>query len=1541
MKRNYNLATTGPDKCRPLVSYSRSLGRLAKSMGITVASLFILSSAQTFAQEVCIPAPDYVDGNGIVNVSIGSINNTTGLETPNYGDFTSQTVNLGRGVSYPLSVTLDTQSAYNVKVWVDWNSNNTFETTEQVLAEVTDDGTNVSGNIAVPATAALGNHRMRIGTNPTYVGPVLPCYTGFELAAYEDYTVNVVTTPTCFIPGIPVAVNTSPGVVNISWAAPSQGTPAGYEYAITTTATAAPQNSVAVTTTSATGVTVPINTAGYIYVRTNCGSGNYSEWVAGRFYNGVCIPSSTIVSGTGITNVTIGTINNETLAEDGNYGNYSNLSVNVGQGVTKPFSITLSTGSAYDARIWIDWNNDLDFEDEGELVYEGTSFARAVDILRGTFTVPLTASLGAHTIRVGIGLTFGDELSPCSIGYLAAFEDYTLNITTSPSCFTPLNPTGTSVAAGVANISWTAPSLGGAPAGYEYAVTTSATPPLTAGTAVTNTTVTGVAVTTNADNYIHVRTHCGGNDYSDWMTAFYYNGYCTPEPGYVDGEGITNFTLGTINNTSTSTLINYENYTDQVASVGQGVNKQFSISFLTYGNAYNTKIWVDWNNDLDFNDAGEEVYFGTSAATESAVIRGYLNVPLTAALGNHRLRIGALPANREGPTPCSDNYYGAFEDYTINVTTPPGCYAPNNLEASSQGSGLASISWTAPALGGTPAGYEYAVTTTSEAPVSNILTTATTSVTGLAVTPNATNYLYLRTNCGGGSFSEWLVLPLYNGYCIPAPQTVDSNGITNFTIGSINNTTEDQEVYSDFSAQVVNIGQSVTQQFSLGLFTNNPYYIKMWADFNDDLVFEDSELVYEGVSAEGVTAVIRSTITIPATAPLGNHRLRIAGSPDSDAVTPCDILYFGVYEDYTINVTPPPTCYTPLSPTAIAVVPGNANLSWTAPSFGTTPAGYEYVVTTAPTFNGSGTLVTTTTVTNYELPEADTYYYLHVRTNCGNNDFSEWVSSDRFRYLRGDICSTALDLGTITSPYTASTENAVDDYRPLCTNGFAPDIFYSIVVPNGYTITIGVTDNNYDYIGAAFYGNCTTPTDLGCITNGSEDQNLVWENMTGASKTVYWVQDGSNLASGEFTLEWSLEPPADCDRPRALDVNVTSLTTTNASWTVPNTGAPVGYEYAVTTSAEAPVSGIAYTTATAVTGIAVTPNVDSYLHVRSVCSGENNESIWVTLPFFSGYCVPQNTTSTDYYITGITSTGASVNLSNTGTGYSGYADYTATQSLSTYAGGSFVLKATAPVASDEYLYNVWIDWNNNYDFTDVNERVVATGYLTSPATLPSITVPLGTPEGSYRMRVRNAKSGSLISPCGEQGYGETEDYTINVIATPTCFPPYSPTINPTDTGYANLNWSPPVLGGAPAGYEYVFSTNAAAPTDDSVVTATNSFFVGDAEYDPEQSVYLFVRSVCGQGDYSSWASYEILGSGTPQLNANNVIIYKDGNSINITTGTTLMTGVSIYDTRGRLLLNQANINSTTTAITKLQLQQQVIIVEITTAKGKVSKRIVF
>lgn len=147
--------------------------------------------------------------------------------------------------------------------------------------------------------------------------------------------------------------------------------------------------------------------------------------------------------------------------------------------------------------------------------------------------------------------------------------------------------------------------------------------------------------------------------------------YCTPAPSSVDGIGITNVTMGDINNTTGAEAGNYGDFTAQSTTAERLSTVNFAITYAT-GYTYGTKIWIDFNDDADFNDAGEQVYYGLSTNANPTTLSGSFVIPLTAPLGAHRMRIGGSDTDG-GVDPCYASTYAAFEDYTINITPAPTC----------------------------------------------------------------------------------------------------------------------------------------------------------------------------------------------------------------------------------------------------------------------------------------------------------------------------------------------------------------------------------------------------------------------------------------------------------------------------------------------------------------------------------------------------------------------------------------------------------------------------------------------------------------------------------------------------------------------------------------------------------------------------------------------------------------------------------------------------------------------------------------------------
>jgi hypothetical protein len=85
---------------------------------------------------------------------------------------------------------------------------------------------------------------------------------------------------------------------------------------------------------------------------------------------------------------------------------------------------------------------------------------------------------------------------------------------------------------------------------------------------------------------------------------------------------------------------------------------------VTNGNAYvndQCGVWVDWNQDGDFSDAGETVAMGGGAS----VFSGMVVPPVGAVLGDTRMRIRIMYIATLSP--CGTVPWGEVEDYTITV----------------------------------------------------------------------------------------------------------------------------------------------------------------------------------------------------------------------------------------------------------------------------------------------------------------------------------------------------------------------------------------------------------------------------------------------------------------------------------------------------------------------------------------------------------------------------------------------------------------------------------------------------------------------------------------------------------------------------------------------------------------------------------------------------------------------------------------------------------------------------------------------------------
>ncbi|MCR5863665.1 hypothetical protein LRS05_16900 [Flavobacterium sp. J372] len=90
--------------------------------------------------------------------------------------------------------------------------------------------------------------------------------------------------------------------------------------------------------------------------------------------------------------------------------------------------------------------------------------------------------------------------------------------------------------------------------------------------------------------------------------------------------------------------------------------------------------------------------------------------------------------------------------------------------------------------------------------------------------------------------------------------------------------------------------------------------------------------------------------------------------------------------------------------------------------------------------------------------------------------------------------------------------------------------------------------------------------------------------------------------------------------------------------------------------------------------------------------------------------------------------------------------------------------------------------------------------------------------------------------------------------------------------------------------------------------------------------------------YTTNAALAVLN---PSPENNQIIVFKDGNSLNIDTGNLAINDVKVYDLNGRLLLQSSNIGGSRTAIDGIIADRQVLLVQIGTVSGTINKKIVF
>ena len=256
-----------------------------------------------------------------------------------------------------------------------------------------------------------------------------------------------------------------------------------------------------------------------------------------------------------------------------------------------------------------------------------------------------------------------------------------------------------------------------------------------------------------------------------------------------------------------------------------------------------------------------------------------------------------------------------------------------------------------------------------------------------------------------------------------------------------------------------------------------------------------------------------------------------------------------------------------------------------------------------------------------------------------------------------------------------------------------------------------------------------------------------------------YVNNSRKGVVGKFAIQTG--PPdaeAPSDPTNLVASNVTSGGAT-LNWTASTDNVGVSlYNVSIDGSLVGTSSGTSFT----VTGLSP---LTSYIASVNAQDAAGNTSGVTTNSFTTlegggvTYCTSESTNISDEFIGRV-----QLNTIDNASGGQFYTDFTSISTTLT-EGDSYTVTVTPTWTGTIYPegYAVWIDYNNDGDFSDLNELVWSKSASTNTPNSGSFTVPSGTSENSTRMRV-SMKYNGTPSACETFTYGEVEDYTVNVNA---------------------------------------------------------------------------------------------------------------------------------------------------------------------------------
>ena len=752
-------------------------------------------------------------------------------------------------------------------------------------------------------------------------------------------------TPSCVEPLGLVSASVTWNGASVSWDAPATPPALGYEYFVSTTNTTPTAAGTATTNPYALLTGLLSNTPYYIFVRSVCGSSDFSPWSASISFTTACAPVTSFNENfDGVTTPALPScwgkiLSGATLSTFASVGT-STTNASAPNGV----SLYNSSSTATDNIMLVSPTLSNLSAGTHRLKFKARNSSATQDLEIGVLTNPADATTFTLVQAVDITTTFENYVvnfagftGPGAVIALRRLSTSTYTYVylddivweAIPTCVEPTALVYANITSSGVDVSWTAPTT--APAsGYEYVISTSATAPTTAGTAVTNTYVSVSGLTPQTTYYVYVRSVCSTTDASPWVGPVSILTACLPVtalPWIENFDAVTtpafppcwseeNGDYTTSSDTFYNTAYSGTNYLRDAWSATNEF--MWTPGFqLTAGTSYDFSSWVqgDGGNGwvVDYFVNSSQVSTGATQlgaaynvpGTGTLAIQQYAKITRTFVPTTSGVYYFAFRVNQPNFAP----YYVAFDNVELKVTPNiiPSCATGlTSVPNATCGNFANQLSWSATQ---DATGYYVTIGTTSGG--TDIANAVSVSATNYSFLGNVnTQYFWKVVPFSGAGAATGCTVQSFttvaNGcYCPSVPTSNDGSGITNATVGTSPFVIADV-MYVNNTATAIAVEPGTNTNVQLTFATGYDYDVNIWIDFNNDFDFDDAgELVKTGIACTAVNPnTLDASFLMPLTAPTGAHRMRI-GTADEGQVppNPCYSGSYGVTLDFKVDTT--------------------------------------------------------------------------------------------------------------------------------------------------------------------------------------------------------------------------------------------------------------------------------------------------------------------------------------------------------------------------------------------------------------------------------------------------------------------------------------------------------------------------------------------------------------------------------------------------------------------------------------------------------------